>query len=473
MEVLDTYLNEIFQCTNSPVNEQLVRLSNLLDINPAVNPYIVRINNLPFLQDKYLNDLIDGKHFYKDEWLAFNEVVISFIRLGNQLNPWSSLESFDLYTTYMNDLSVAFNNANRGYLITYLVKNTIRFVIPMATKLDYQLYYKENCMKPRLAYLASILLKIFNNIRSQLSGDASDTTIKVSSKSSIILYIGIKLCQTYFKISNPLLCRNIFSNMNNANLVMGKYDVNEQIQYRFYLGRFYFLKNQLVDAYTHLLWCLLRCPVVPDSSNITRILQYLLPISIAIGKRPNFSFLQQMYYSSPNTTPSFFTIYLDISHAVSLGNYARFYTAITSPSVYTYLKDTDLLVLLSSKCVLLVIRNLIKRLWVIAGKVPKLDYDSIKLGLSASVSLPDGTPLTSLPYSMHSFVSHAPDDLTIENILISLIDQNLLKGKLFPRLRVVSLSKVNVFPPVDHINFLRFGNGPEGSLNASDRWLNN
>ena len=308
MEVLDTYLNEIFQCSNSPVNEQLIRLSNLLNINPAINPYIVRINNLPFLQDKYLNDLIDGKHFYKDEWLAFNEVVISFIRLSNQLNPWSSLESFDLYTTYINDLSVAFNNANRGYLITYLVKNTIRFVMPIATKLDYQLYYKENCMKPRLAYLASILLKIFNNIRSQLSGDASDTTIKVSSKSSIILYIGIKLCQTYFKLSNPLLCRNIFSNMNNANLVMGKYDMNEQIQYRFYLGRFYFLKNQLVDAYTHLLWCLQRCPAVTDSSNITRILQYLIPISIAIGKRPNFNFLQQMYYSSPNTTPSFFAI---------------------------------------------------------------------------------------------------------------------------------------------------------------------
>ena len=200
MEVLDTYLNEIFQCSNSPVNEQLIRLSNLLDVNPAINPYIVRINNLPFLQDKYLNDLIDGKHFYKDEWLAFNEVVISFIRLSNQLNPWSSLESFDLYTNYINDLSVAFNNANRGYLITYLVKDTIRFVIPIATKLDYQLYYKENCMKPRLAYLASILLKIFNNIRSQLSGDVSDTAIKVSSKSSIILYIGIRLCQTYFKL---------------------------------------------------------------------------------------------------------------------------------------------------------------------------------------------------------------------------------------------------------------------------------
>lgn len=471
MDPLDNFLNAVLQCTHSPVDNQLTQLSNLLNVNPSVNPYIVSLNNLPILQDKYLNDRIDNQHFYKDEWLAFNEVVISFIKLSNQLNPWSSLESFDLYTNYVNDLSIAFNNANRGYLITNLVKDTIQFVIPTATKLDYQLYYKENCSKPRLTYLASILLKIFNNIRSQLSGDATDNTIRVSSKSSIILYIGINLCKTYFKLSNPLLCRNIFSNMNNANLSMTKYPMNEQIQYRFYLGRFYLLKNQLIDAYTHLLWCLQHCPVMVDSRNVTRILQYLIPISIVVGKRPNFDFILHTYYSSPSAVPQFFAIYQQLSQAISQGNYSRFYTAITDPSAATYLKDVHLLTLMSSRCVLLVLRNLVKRLWTLSGKVPRLDYDTIKISLEVSMAVPNAPPLTSLPYSMHSFVSHAPDDLTIENVLISLIDQNLLKGKLFPRLRVISLSKINVFPPVDHINFLRFGNGPEGSVSPSDSWL--
>lgn len=471
MEALDTYLNEILRSIDSPASDQLVQLSSLLNVNPAVNPHIVRINKLPLLQDKYLNDLIDSKHFYQDEWLAFNEVVISFIKLSNQMNPWSTLETFDLYTSFVGDLSVAFNNANRGYIVTWVVKDTIGFLMPVATRLDYQLYYKENCTKPRLAYLASILLKIFNNIRSQLSGDASDTTAKVACKSSIILYIGIKLCQTYFKLSNPLLCRNIFSNMNNASLVMGKYAMNEQIQYRFYLARFYLLKNQLIDAYTHLVWCLERCPVLPDTPNVTRVLQYLVPVSIVIGKRPNLAFLAHTYYSSPNTVPQFFAVYDDVSRAISQGNYAAFHAAVTTPATSAMLKDVHLLVLVSSRCVLLVLRNLVKRLWVLAGRVPRLDYDAISVGLAAAVVHPDGSPISPQAYSMHSFVSHAADDLTIENILISLIDQNLLKGKLFPRLRVVSLSKLNVFPPVDHINIVRFGNGPEGAVNAPDRWL--
>lgn len=462
MDPLNDFLFEVERSLKGLPELVLVHLARLL--TPLVtNKQIINLNNLPQLTPERYNQAVDSRHFYNNDWLAFNEVVCSFIRLGNQLNPWSVLDSFDLYSGFINDLLVAFNNNVRGHLLTNLVRETISIVVPMATRLDRQMYYKENCANPRLTYLASVLLRIFNNIRSQLSADPHDN----SPKRQIILLVGVTLCQIYFRLGNPLLCRNIFSNMNNAGLRFSRYSVAEQVQYRFYLSRFYLIKDQLPDAYVHLLWCYETCAAATSgsgqklNSHLTVILKYLLVVGMMIGKNPSFDTISQTVYNG--NSPSFIAIYKDVSTQMKAGNYTQLVAVISQPHCYEFLHKNGLLLLVVNKSKLITVRNLLKKIWILGGKPTRLDYNSVGAGLQVSVNV-------NAPLDMYKLISGV-DDTTIENVLVTLIDQNMLKGKIASVARAVSLSKSDTFPAISEINFRRFGNGASTALNKEDQWM--
>lgn len=463
MDPINDILFEVEKNIKGSPDVVLKNLARLL--SPLIgNKRIIALNNLPNLTSKTCDEAIEGRHFYNNEWLAFNEVVCSFLMLGNQVNPWSMLESFDLYTKFINDLLVAFNNNVRGHLLTNLVQESVTIIAPMAAKLDQQMYYKENRANPRLTYLASVLLRIFNNIRSQLSADPHDN----SPKRLIILLVGVKLCQIYFKLDNPLLCRNIFSNMNNAGLRFSRYPIGEQVQYRFYLSKFYLIKDQLPDAYVHLLWCFEKCAAATSGdgkmlrSHISVILKYLLIVGMMIGKTPNFNAISQNIYQG--NVPYFITVYSNISREMSLGCYSQLVAVISQPQCYQYLLKNGLLLLVVNKAKLITVRNLFKHVWLLSGKHTRLDYDSLRLGLQTAVDI-------NAPLDMYKLVN-AADDTTIENFLVTLIDQNMLKGKIASVARAVSLSKSEPFPEVSAINFRRFGNGGPDSLSKEDKWMN-
>ena len=122
-------------------------------------------------------------------------------------------------------------------------------MVPWARKLDLIMYFKEQGGKFRLNYMASIILKMFNNIR------INDSNVY---KKSIILYLGNTLCYIYFKLDNPLLCRNIFSNMQNTSLKFNEFNLDQQLKYRYYLARYYLIKYQLIESFNHLQWCLVN-----------------------------------------------------------------------------------------------------------------------------------------------------------------------------------------------------------------------
>lgn len=435
---MNQLITEVNRCIRLPLQQQIDEFDRIFSVNPIGNPHILKIYNENYANLKEIDAKVESCNFY-DDWLAFNEMVISFVKLGNQLDPQSSIRLFDLYVKFLEDLSTAFGH-NRGWVLQKLIKLTINFIIPLAKQLDFQLYYKEYCSLPRLSHLASILLKIFNNIRSQ-------TNEENQQKAKILLFIGNKLCLIYFKIENPLLCRNVFSNINTLNLSSKSYLKQELITYRFYLSKFYLIKNQLIDSYQHLTWCLIHSPAI-QHPNTTKILKLLIPISILIGKKPNFKYIKSVYLTQ---IPKFIIIYQQLFNAINSGNYAQLNKLIKMN--FQYLKDLNLLITIQNKAAILVVRNLFKKVWILSGKPLTLNYDAL-IGL---------VRVSGFDFNI--------DDLIVENMLISLIDQNLLKGKIFPRLRVVSLAKANVFPPADQINFIRFGNGDETSINPNDRWM--
>lgn len=330
----------------------------------------------------------------------------------------------------------------------------------MAIQLDFQLYHKEDCLQPRLLYLASLFLKMFNNIRSQL--------LISNNKKTIILLLGNKLCNVYFKLGNPLLCQNIFLNMNNANLNFNSFTVNEQIQYRYYLARFYLIKNLLANSYIHLNWCLQQITNSSTNQNIDIILKYLIPVSILMGKRPNFTYIAHTYYQSKNLQiPSFIFHYQKIQQAIKLGNYNLFIDCFNEPSIKQELIKNGLYILIGQKSIVLLIRNLIKKVWILLGKPSRISYHQIHIALQLSIS----SKYQNLGYDMFSFLQLPIQDSTIENLLITLISQTLMKGKLSSNQQSVALAKMNVFPPVDSVYFVLFGNGLESNLNHNDKWM--
>ncbi|GEQ69795.1 hypothetical protein JCM33374_g3469 [Metschnikowia sp. JCM 33374] len=471
MDVLEDFLQKLQICTRTDHKQQPQKLLDLLQLNPQKNPFIVRINNLGYLGVSQVSYSVEKRNWFNGEWLAFDNLVISFVKLCNQMNPWSLLESFDLYTTYLNDITVAFMNKTRGYLVTPLLKEVLNQVLTMAKQLDYQMLSKEMYRKPRLAFMASILLKAFNNIRSQLGAEDHIE----ATKKSIMLFIGVKLCQTYFLLSNPLRCQDVFSNMNNANLIFGSYPPNQQLQYRYYLARFYMAKYEFLDAFEHLRWCLSHVPInyTIDSPNVTKILRDILPISILLGKRPKFGNFLRIYYSAPLKCPKFFAMYSDLASAIKTGNFSKLHDLINSSGNAEFLKQNGFASFFSSKAYLITLRNLVKSIWVTQGKKMRLEYDAVKSGLLLSLQNLDLTTVVMISSnSGYEYPMDRPlDDHAVENCLVTLIDQNFLRGKLFPRLRVVSLAKSEVFPDIPSTYFSKFGNGEEGILNSKDRWI--
>ena len=407
MNSVSQLIAEINKTHQSSKQEQFNSLTKLLSVNPAENSFIASIYNSTSATPAppptaALTTL------YDEDWSAFPAVVSSFVRLCTEINPWSVLESFDLYTTYLNNLSIAFNNNNFGWLLSGVIKSTIGLVTPWALQLDTQMFFKENGGKFCLNYIASVILKIFNNIR-----------INSTYKESIILYLGNKLCFIYWKLDNPLLCRNIFSNMNNTSLKLADFPLGEQLKYRYYLARYYFIKYELMESFELLKWCLTR---TSSGKNQQLILELFIPISLVIGKTPNFAVLKQSQRNNQYVM-GLITMYEEMYQAIRPGDYASF-KAIVEKN-HHYLKSKNLL-LLMNKMEILIYRNLVKNCWKILGRQSTMSFNLVPVG----------------------------DIYFKENLFVTLIDSNLIKGKLTNK--SVVLSKNDPFPRVFEIYTKRF-----------------
>ncbi|KAM9912407.1 hypothetical protein OXX69_002595 [Metschnikowia pulcherrima] len=471
MDVLEDFLHKAQICTRLDSDHQSQKLLDLLTLRPQKNTFMVRLYNVGYINETQLRLAIENRVWFSGNWPAFEKVMASFVCLCTQMNPWSLLESFDLYAIYLSDITIAFMNKKRGHILTKLLEDVLKQILPMAKQLDYLMLSKEMHHKPRLSFVAATLLKIFNSIRSQLGAEDTSEAIKKSA----MLFISGKLCQTYFQLSNPLLCQNVFSNMNNAKLSFGTYHPNQQLQYRYYLAKFYIAKYEFVDAHGHLHWCLTHLPdnYFVDHSNVTKLLREYLPVCILLGRRPNFANLSRKFYSAPSKCPNFFAIYADLANAILSGNFSRLHDLLNNVHYASILKSNKFISSFCSKAFLITLRNLVKSIWIAQGKKMRLEYDVVRQGLSISLNGLELTSVSTIDSSPRRCSEAFPplDDYAVENCLITLIDQNLLRGKVFPRLRVVSLAKSGVFPDICATYISKFGNGAEGLLNSADKWI--
>lgn len=449
---LDTFLRNVkslsIDCAKTDVSTQL---GSLLSINLSSQSIASQIASLQIeLQSNQLDidRLVEQQSYFDGDWNAFTSIVTSYLKFVKDVEPTSILKSHDLLLNYYNDLSIGFLNNSFGNHLSVLIYESTKILVPMMKKIDKYLNLLNNGKKfKRLIFISTILTKIFNHLRS-LKGD--------SNKKNLIIFIVNNLNKIYFIINSPLLCANIFANMNLLNLHFNKYPKSQQIEYRYILGRYYMIKNQLYKAYHHLNWSYMNSHKVYNTQNTIRILRYLIPTSILIGKIPSLQIL--------NISTEFQQNYIPLIKYLKQGNHLQFQKTLYDNQLY--FKSKFILILLIQRSKVLIFRNLFYKIMTITQST-RFSYDELATSLLKSIGTQQQQSQTLGDDSiMYQILNEPIDDLFVENVCVSLIENDLIRGNVLSRARTLVLSKKEPFTDISMVFKRKFG------VNSSENWMN-
>jgi len=427
---------------DSQSNDVSSQLGGLLSINLSNQNVTSQVANLQVeLQQSVgldLDQLVEDQGFFEGDWIPFNSLVVSYLKFARDLQPTSILQSHDLLLNFYNDLSIAFLNNSFGNHLSVLMYETTKIIVPMMKRIDYFLNLQNNGKKfKRLIFVSTLLTKVFNHLRA-LKGH--------SNKKLLIIFIVNNLNKIYFIINSPLLCANIFANMNLLNLRFKQYPKSQQIEYRYILGRYYMIKNQFYKSYYHLRWSYVNSNKFNDNKNTIRILKFLIPISILVGKLPSAQIL--------NLTPHFQTYYAPLVKFLMNGDYLRFQTHLFQHQFF--FKTSFSLVLLSQRSRILIFRHLFYNIFKITQST-RFSYDELRIALIKSIGSPQQQSQIFGNQYMYQIMNETIDDAFVENVCVSLNENELIKGNILSRARVLVLSKREPFPDIHSTYSRKYG----------------
>ncbi|KAJ3273650.1 COP9 signalosome (CSN) subunit [Terramyces sp. JEL0728] len=230
-----------------------------------------------------------------------------------------------------------------------------------------------------------------------------------------VYYIVNLLFKTYFKISSINLCANILKSIGAADLPpLEQYPKSDQATFKYYTGILAFYDEKYSQSSLDLTYSLqltFSCPKLKDA-NITRILQYLIPIQILLGSFPKFDIPDQL------------EIYIPIIKAIKSGNLKEFDLLLKK----SLKKLVDLNVfLIVERCRLLVVRQLFRKIWLFLDKSNRLTVDALSHGISVALE-------------------RTVEDDEVYCFIVNLIDMGLMKGYVSFEKKTIVLSNKDPFP---------------------------
>ncbi|KAK9249569.1 hypothetical protein V1506DRAFT_510718 [Lipomyces tetrasporus] len=461
---LPAFLSRIGRSLSSPGD-----LSNLFSLDFS-SPDLATLQN-DLVDNSYdISAEVQSRNYFSGEWPGFNEFVVSYLTVLGEVDPYGLAESYPLIEKLFTDLQIAFSN-RRGVILTQTVGKLAGSVTTLAISLDSGNYQNGDDrsmdvdasnsaaeeLMPRTSELAKVLLKLFNSIRGErMTGENTEM-----SKKEVILYVAVLLCRAYFKLNQPSACANVFSNIHTANIAFSRYPRSQRVTYRYYLGRFYFLRQELLRARTHLLWAFNNCHV-SAISNHRAILTYLIPsnLLLGVGARPH------LYEIAGGTLREAFA---PLERALRCGDLYGFNAHLVK--YFDWFVAKKMFLLLRSKSEIIIFRNLFRQIDVMvnASKPPPepgtkrpndLTYDELLVGIRQSsrqndVALAAQAGIASLdspaifPYSNSAEMAWTYDDA--ENICISLIDQGFMKANIYARSKLLRLMPSGGFPRISDV----------------------
>ncbi|AMD19071.1 HBR170Cp [Eremothecium sinecaudum] len=452
--------------------EQL-RQGNVEVLNVNLNengPLIASLQNE--LHSQYnnikLEQLVEGFKLYNGSWTRFNIMLKSFLRYCRDVNPWSLWESSDLIYAFYQDLSnCLLNDTYPLENLVQLFKDVTDWLLPMSIQLDANYASNGTRKNQFLQHVASVISRVFNSIKARV--DESPTEFHaLSAKQQSLLYVANKLNNIYFRLDSPSSCANIFKNIKPKSMLehFHQYPIKERIEYRYLLGRYYLLNHRISDAFhqlnssyrmLHFLAMNSSAPSHELVRNMVRVMRYLIPAGIILGKVPSFTFVDQI-------APDLSHLYTKLIQKIKTGHVAGI-----NEWLYTnedYLRRKRLFIAILEKVPILAYRNLLKQvvqLTILPAESNRISYETMETALR--VSLHGSQPQDGLPL-MYSII-HTTDNA--ENVLVTLINHSFFRGNCFPLNRMCITMKTNnindIFPPISDKIAAKF------PLNSEDAWL--
>lgn len=425
------------------------------------------------MDDKTLEESIESQKFkfQGKSWTRFDMMVTSFLQYCRDVNPWSLWNSCDLIFKFYQDLGNCL--LNDSYPIDPLVPlftELTNYVVNLAITLDAN--YVELNTRPHqfLSHTSAVISKVFNSVKPPRTNedDISDPDVtSVPEKQRILLYLVNKLNNLYFRIKSPQLCSNIFKNFKPKAMVpsFAQYPIREQIEYRYLLGRYYLLNHRVTNAFVQLNTAFNQLMLIATTAhpqtqplirrNLSRILRYLVPAGLVLGKSPKLAYLSEI-------DPALSQKYALLLQHTRSGNIKGLNEWLKHNE--TGLRKDHLLLILLEKLPMICYRNLVKTViqtCAIPENTGKIPYATLQKALELSICHTDAPRI-----DIYTAI-HRPDN--VENVLVTLINLGLLRGNCFPVLGLCVVKKTamvnEILPPIQDRILATF------PLNSEDSWL--
>lgn len=459
---IDSILSDIDAVSNN--NRPQTAFSELFTIN-FVKYDATRIaqlqQSLQVYDDRRLSDYLTASPtLQKVSWPAFENFLIKYLICIRDFDPWSVINSIDLFIDVFESESLLFNPKNNTHerICTNLLplfSETMYTIISLGKLIDVESMHIQNRIShyPRLTHLSTILLKALNNIRS-----TPDLNSELNfEKIELLFRISTNLCTVYYTIGSPILCSNVFSNINILNLNRRFIKKSSLVKFRFLMGKYYAHQSSFLVSFNHLDACfrMLRLDSCPLSTVIL-ILKYLIPVGLLVGKVVDVEKVRSQFIHGDSNDEKKLTTLLDLyqqlTMAFRVGNISGFYKNISAND--SYWKRVGLWIPMIQRLRILLLRNLLLNVWKLSNQ--NLSFQSVKAGLM--VGMQDIGTLPTVYQMTNTLDAGITDDL-VENVLASLSFNGYLKIKLTSPTTFV-LSKKDTFPDVYDVIKGRFPTNP-------------
>ncbi|EJS41856.1 thp1p [Saccharomyces arboricola H-6] len=399
--------------------------------------------------DKQLEALVEQQSAMPND-TRFKIMCTSYLKYARDVDPWSVWSSSDVIFEFYQCLINCLINDNAPHidaLIPVATRET-EFIITLAHRLDSFHLQLRTRKHQFLSHISSILSRLFNSTKPP-RGNMSRANIP--GKQRILLYLVNKLNNIYFRIESPQLCSNIFKNFQPKSMLahFNEYEIDQRIEYRYLLGRYYLLNSQVHNAFVQFneaFESLLSLPLTNQAiiRNGSRILNYLIPAGLVMGKIVKWESLRP--FVAQETIDNWNTLY----RYVRFGNIHGVNLWLSQNE--RHLCARQLLLVLLEKLPMITYRNLVKmviKIWTTEWCQNKLPYSLLERALQLSIGQTyEG--LTAQQVTIYNGIHSAKN---VENMLVTLINLGFLRANCFPQLQLCVVKKTTliqeIVPPVN------------------------
>lgn len=235
-----------------------------------------------------------------------------------------------------------------------------------------------------------------------------------------IVNVSIKI---YFKLNTLRLCKNLIRTVDSKQFAAFElFPASQRVTYMFYKGRLAIFDENYNDAKENLSYALQHCH--PEAfRNKARIIKYLVPVGLLLGKLPSSKILNEYHMVLQQYEP--------LIKSMKTGDLGMFYSVLHEKQS-VFIQDGTFLLL--EKLQAAVQRRLLRRVWALHA----LDEPS----------KPNQIPLEWFQKGFKACRIEISMD-EVECISANLIFRRYVRGYIAHKAKVMVVAKTNAFPPLE------------------------